>query len=182
MGQSSSSSTVIRLPFTLKLPNTAPAAKNQSSSKYITKEHQQIILKEVFTLLNHDIELYKYSPAFPEYATPILTHVRKFKQECKDVRYKNFAKSLLQLIEKNIEYVFKFRNGMKEGPKDVTTLECCKPSHVKARGQRYKDLIEKEKKEFILLTSSSSAQQEGTTDNAIKSSTDIDITSSTKKE
>jgi len=142
---------IIRLPFLLKLPNTVP----NPSSKYITKEHQQIVLQEVFTLLRHDVELYKYSPSFPEYATPILMHVRKYKQEQRDVRNKNLAKHLLQIVQNNIEFILKARSNLVESPREVNALEACKPVEIKGRLLRYKDLIDKEKKELVILPSKS---------------------------
>lgn len=176
-GQKSSRTTqIIRLPFLLKLPNTV----QNPSPKYMTKEHQQIILQEVFTLLRHDVELYKYSPAFPEYSTPILMHVRKFKQEQKDTRNKNFAKHLLQIVQTNIEFILKARTTLAESPKDVKTLECCKPIEVKNRTLRYKDLIDKEKKEFILLSSQNTSKPADNKD--ITKKDDAAIVNTTKKD
>jgi len=177
--QPSRTTQIIRLPFLLKLPNTI----QNPSPKYMTKEHQQIILQEVFTLLRHDVELYKYSPAFPEYSTPILMHVRKFKQEQKDTRNKNLAKHLLQIVQTNIEFILKARSSLSESPKDVTTLECCKPIEVKNRTQRYKDLIEKEKKEFVLLSSQNPSKPVDSTNTAAKDDVaNVHANKKTKKE
>lgn len=178
-GEKSRTTQIIRLPFLLKLPNTT----SNPSPKYITKEHQQIILQEAFTLLRHDVELYKYSPAFPEYSTPILMHVRKFKQEQKDIRNKNFAKHLLQIVQTNIEFILKARTSLSDSPKDVTTLECCKPIEVKNRTQRYKDLIDKEKKEFILLSSQNTLKPADNTNTTAKNdAANVNTAKKAKKE
>lgn len=75
-GKSKSKSTVrgIRLPLILKLPKEGTLR---------TTEQLDAVLKETFLLLNREIDLYRYSPGFPEFTYIILQRLRKvrdFKQ------------------------------------------------------------------------------------------------------
>jgi nucleolar complex protein 2 len=58
----------IRLPLILKLPKEGTLR---------TVEQLDAVLKETFLLLNREIDLYRYSPAFPEFTFVILQRLRK---------------------------------------------------------------------------------------------------------
>merc|ERR1719343_1624629 len=72
-------------------------------------------------------------------------HVRKFKQEQRDVRNKNLAKHLLSVVQSNIEFILKARSNLSESPREINALEACKPVEIKSRVLRYKDLIKEDK-------------------------------------
>ena len=58
----------IRLPLILKLPKEGTLR---------TIEQLDAVLKETFLLLNREIDLYRYSPGFPEFTFVILQRLRK---------------------------------------------------------------------------------------------------------
>jgi|GEM_PF-6620141 len=69
-GKNKSKSTVrgIRLPLILKLPKDGTLR---------TVEQLDSVLKETFLLLNREIDLYRFSPGFPEFTYVILQRLRK---------------------------------------------------------------------------------------------------------
>lgn len=58
----------LRLPLILKLPKEGTLR---------TMEQLDAVLKEVFVLLNREVDLYRYSPGFPEFSFAILSRLRK---------------------------------------------------------------------------------------------------------
>jgi hypothetical protein len=58
----------LRLPLILKLPKEGTLR---------TMEQLDGVLKEAFVLLNREVDLYRYSPGFPEFTFSILQRLRK---------------------------------------------------------------------------------------------------------
>ena len=58
----------LRLPVILKLPKEGTLR---------TMEQLDGVLKETFVLLNRELDLYRYSPGFPEFTFSILQRLRK---------------------------------------------------------------------------------------------------------
>jgi nucleolar complex protein 2 len=58
----------LRLPLILKLPKEGTLR---------TMEQLDAVLKETFVLLNREVDLYRYSPGFPEFTFTILQRLRK---------------------------------------------------------------------------------------------------------
>ena len=58
----------LRLPVILKLPKEGTVR---------TMEQLDGVLKETFVLLNRELDLYRYSPGFPEFTFSILQRLRK---------------------------------------------------------------------------------------------------------
>jgi hypothetical protein len=56
----------LRLPVILKLPKEGTCAEQLDG-----------VLKETFVLLNRELDLYRYSPGFPEFTFSILQRLRK---------------------------------------------------------------------------------------------------------
>jgi len=131
----------LRLPLLLKIPNFSKQ-KHQ-----LIKEYQTVILNELFALIHIELDLYRYSPAFPEFATPLLKSSRKFKNACRDSRYKAYAKGTIEMTEQYATFIIQARSSpdMKP-PKDLIALEALKPSNIPNRQLRYKATIEKEKR------------------------------------
>jgi nucleolar complex protein 2 len=65
----------LRLPLILKLPKEGTLR---------TMEQLDAVLKETFVLLNREVDLYRYSPGFPEFTFTILQRLRKVSR--KDAR------------------------------------------------------------------------------------------------
>lgn len=165
-GKGKNKSTVrgIRLPLILKLSKEGTLR---------TTEQLDAVLKETFLLLNREIDLYRYSPGFPEFTYVILQRLRKvsfqstsltfsrikrdpqycnlsddlqFNKEVNNGRWRAYSKGSIELCEKHAAFVIQERASLADAPKDVRRLEALKPSTVPSMRERYDAAVSKEKR------------------------------------
>ncbi|KAI2510547.1 Noc2p family [Fragilaria crotonensis] len=103
-------------------------------------------MSEIFVLLNREIDLYRYSPAFPEFTVLICQHLRKFIKTSKNGRWRAYAKGCIDLCERYADFARAERAKLTEAPKDVKRLEALKPSGEPSMGDRYEAAVGKEKR------------------------------------
>ena len=134
-----SSSTVrgLRLPLILKLPKEGSLR---------TMEQLDSVLKEVFVLLNREVDMYRYSPGFPEFTFAISQRLRKFNKEISNGRWRAYSKGTLELCEKYSSFAINGRSTLADAPKDVRRLEALKPGNVPSMRERYETAVAKEKR------------------------------------
>jgi len=111
------------------------------------------------------MDLYRYSPAFPEFAFPILQKCRKFHKLCfssanNPVLYKTYVKACIDMAEKYSEYAAIQRGQIGCAPKDITTLEMLKPADVPNMKSRLDSWVEKEHKERDMVPVASGKKKE----------------------
>jgi len=133
---------VLRLQSTLKLPKTDALR---------SIEQLEGCLTEVFRLLNREIDLYRYSPAFPELAILITVRLRKFAKETKVGKWRTYAKSTIDICTQQTEQIMTLRANLTETPAQINKLEFCLPSSGKGGGprtmrERHANSIDKEKR------------------------------------
>jgi len=135
----SSSATVrgLRLPLVLKLPK---------ENTLRTMEQLDAVLKEVFVLLNREVDLYRYSPGFPEFTFAILQRLRKFNKGISNGRWRAYSKGTIELCEKYSSFAIIGRATLADAPKDVRRLEALKPTNIPAMRERYEAAVAKEKR------------------------------------
>ena len=109
-----------------------------------THEQLEAAANEFFLLLQREIELYRYSAGFPEFAIRIVTRLRQFSRETRNPRFRAHAKSCLDVCDKYSKFAVMARTKLNEAPKDVTLLECLKPISEKSMRQRHESAVEKE--------------------------------------
>jgi nucleolar complex protein 2 len=127
----------LRLPLILKLPKEGTLR---------TMEQLDAVLKETFVLLNREVDLYRYSPGFPEFTFTILQRLRKFNKDVSNGRWRAYAKGTIELCEKYSKFVIQGRSTLVEAPKDVRRLEALKPANTPSMGERYDAFVAKEKR------------------------------------
>eukprot|EP00804_Cyclotella_cryptica_P029497 CCRYP_011289-RA/>CCRYP_011289-RA protein AED:0.13 eAED:0.13 QI:268/1/1/1/1/1/2/130/893 len=147
----------VRLPLILKLPKEGTLR---------TIEQLDAVLKETFLLLNREIDLYRYSPGFPEFTFVILQRLRKFNKEVNNGRWRAYSKGSIELCEKYSSFIVQERATLVDAPKDVRRLEALKPTNVPSMRERYDSAVSKEKRlEAVsapVVASSEKMKQAGT--------------------
>ena len=104
-------------------------------------------VSETFLLLNREVELYQYSPGFPEFSVRISQRLRKFSKETRSARWRAYSKGCLELCSKYYQRAVQERAKLNDvAPRDVKQLELLKPIKIPAMGERLKQLLEKEKR------------------------------------
>ncbi len=127
----------IRLPLILKLPKEGALR---------TTEQLDACLGEIFVLLNREVDLYRYSPGFPEFTIRICQRLRKYSKDTKNGKYRAYSRGCIELCEKYSAEAVKARSKLNEAPKDIKRLEALKPSNVPSMNERYEASIAKEKR------------------------------------
>jgi len=127
----------LRLPLILKLPKEGTLR---------TTEQLDAVLKEVFVLLNREVDLYRYSPGFPEFSFAILSRLRKFNKEVSNGRWRAYSKGTIELCEKYSTFIITERATLVDAPKDVRRLEALKPTNTPSMRERYDSSVSKEKR------------------------------------
>jgi len=127
----------LRLPLILKLPKEGTLR---------TMEQLDGVLKEVFVLLNREVDLYRYSPGFPEFSFQIVQRLRKFNKEISNGRWRAYSKGTIELCEKHSTFATQARSTLVDAPKDVRRLEALKPSNMPSMRDRYDATVAKEKR------------------------------------
>mmetsp|Transcript_9672 Transcript_9672/g.21808 ORF Transcript_9672/g.21808 Transcript_9672/m.21808 type:complete len:879 (-) Transcript_9672:95-2731(-) len=127
----------LRLPLILKLPKEGTLR---------TMEQLDNVLKEVFVLLNREVDLYRYSPGFPEFTYAISQRLRKFNKEISNGRWRAYSKGSMELCEKYSAFAINGRSTLADAPKDVRRLEALKPTNIPSMRERYDSAVAKEKR------------------------------------
>jgi nucleolar complex protein 2 len=133
----------LQLDLVLRLPST-----NQQPC---LRTHEQLepAITEIMTLIQHETELYRYSPGLPEYATGMESRLRKFASEAgrsRQSRWKAYARACLDTLSRHSDAAVKARSKLQSAPRDVLELECLRPPSQPAMGERLQSLLEKEQK------------------------------------
>jgi nucleolar complex protein 2 len=133
----------LQLDLILRLPST-----NQQPCLR-THEQREPTLTEIMALIQHEVELYRFSPGFPEYTTGMESRLRKFAAEAgrnRQARWKAYARACLDTISRHSDAAVKARSKLQSAPRDVTELECLRPPSQPAMEERLRSLLEKEQK------------------------------------
>jgi nucleolar complex protein 2 len=119
-------------------------------------------MKELFVLLQREIELYKYSAGFPEFTIRIQVRVKQYlkaissssgknKSSSNNSRYRVYAKGLLESIETYTKQALIRRSTLQESPKDVVRLECLLRPNEKTMMERHEAILSAEQQQYIEL-------------------------------
>jgi len=112
-----------------------------------TMDELEMCISEIFLLLNREVDLYQYSPGFPEFSIRISQRLRKFAKESRSPRWKAYARGCLELCTKYHQRGVSERAKLNDvAPRDVKQLELLRPIHNPSMGARYKASLEKEKR------------------------------------
>ncbi|CAJ1942232.1 unnamed protein product [Cylindrotheca closterium] len=119
----------------------------RADSPLRTMDELEMCISEIFLLLNREVDLYQYSPGFPEFSIRISQRLRKFAKESRSPRWKAYARGCLELCTKYHERGVNERAKLNDvAPRDVKQLELLRPIRVPSMGARYKESLEKEKR------------------------------------
>lgn len=135
--KSKAASRGFQLPLVIKLPK---------ENALRTSEQLEACIGEIFLLLNREVDLYRYSPGFPEFTMVICQRLRKFSKVTRNGRWRAFAKGCIDLCERHAVSAKSDRAKLHEAPKDIKRLEALKPTSTPSMGERYEAAIAKEKR------------------------------------
>lgn len=112
------------------------------------RSHEQLEagINEFFVLLNREIELYRYSAGFPEFAVQIVVRLRQFAKQVRNPRWRTYAKACSDVCGKYSAFAVQARAQLQEAPRDVKLLECLKPVSEKNMRERHEESVVKEQK------------------------------------
>lgn len=148
----------VQLPFLIKLAKDDPLR---------TAEEQEACVAEVFKLLNREADLYRFSAGFPEFALLIQQRLRKYMKNCKNGRWRAYARGCIDLCKRHTEFAMNARSNLEVAPKDVKHLECLRQPNEPSMAERYDAAVEKENKEWTSLiapSATSAATKKGRAD------------------
>ena len=109
-----------------------------------THDQLEASMNELFLLLNREIDLYRYSPGFPEYAIRIIVRLRQLNKEVRNPRWKTYIKACIELCDTYTLNAVQGRSKLQQAPREVQQLECLKPIGEKSMYERYTDSVRKE--------------------------------------
>lgn len=173
---------VYQLPKKVEKGNVQPLAltfRLRADNPLRTMEELEMCLSETFILLNREVDLYQYSPGFPEFSTRISQRLRKFVKETRFPRWKAYARGCLELCSKYYDRAIIERAKLNDvAPRDVKQLELLKPFKTPNMGARYKQSLEKEKR---LEVANRPLQKSSKQENAAGDTEESDAKTSKKK-
>jgi nucleolar complex protein 2 len=110
------------------------------------RSHDQLEagINELLLLLHREIDLYRYSPGFPEYSTRIFVRLRQFSKDIRNSRWRTYIKACADLCESHAATAVMGRSKLQQAPRDVLQLECLKPLSEKSMYERYRGSLRKE--------------------------------------
>lgn len=109
-----------------------------------THEQLEACMTELFSLLQRELELYRYSAGFPEYSVLIVQSLKKFNKDIRSPRWKTFARGCLDTCERYSTFAVAARSKLAEAPKDVHRLECLRSVNEPTMLERHKASTDKE--------------------------------------
>ena len=109
-----------------------------------THEQREAGINALFLLLNREVELYRYSPGFPEFAIRIIQQLRRFAKDTNQPRWRALAKSCIETCQSYTDFAVQARSKLQEAPKDIKRLECLRPITEKSMYERHEDAIKRE--------------------------------------
>ena len=122
-----------------------------------THDQLEASMNELFFLLNREIDLYRYSPGFPEYAIRIIVRLRQLNKEIRNPRWKTYIKACIELCDTYTLYAVQGRSKLQQAPREVQQLECLKPIAEKSMYERYTESVRKEQVTLDAINGVSSA-------------------------
>jgi len=125
----------VRIAVLLKLPKVDTMR---------TVEQLDSCLGELFTLLHRELDLYRFSPGFPEFTLMITQRLRKFSKAINNGKYRAYSRGCIDLCEKLAQAAVKARSHLTIAPKDVTHFEILKPKDQPSMYHRYESSVAKE--------------------------------------
>ena len=161
----------MQIQFILKLPK---------EDTLRTHEQLEPGINELFLLLNREVDLYRYSPGFPEFSIRIVQRLRQFAKEAhKTPSWRTYAKSCVETCERYADSAVQARSKLNEAPKDVQRLEFLRPASEKTMRERYDESAEKEQRALDAARSVAPKPKTQEQDNAQKD--EVDETKKRKK-
>ena len=111
-----------------------------------THEQLEAALVQLFVLLEREMDLYRYTAAFAEFRVRIRQRCRDFLKSVRSSRWKAYAKACMDKSDEYAKFCTAERAKLSLAPKDITTLECLRPSHVPTMRERHEKSLEQETK------------------------------------
>eukprot|EP00977_Amphora_coffeiformis_P015170 scaffold4442_cov125-Amphora_coffeaeformis.AAC.1 len=111
-----------------------------------THEQLEAALVQIFILLEREMELYRYTAAFAEFRVRIRQRCRDFLKAVRSSRWKAYAKACMDKSDEWAKFCTTERAKLSLAPKDITSLECLRPSHVPTMRERHEKSQDEEEK------------------------------------
>lgn len=115
-------------PSTEAPPNFMYLVKLPSNSINSAVVRDSIINQSILTL-RHNIEIYRYHVAFPEYSYIISKRLKLFNKKAKVSKWRDLTRTLLGQIEEYVNFCKQHRNSLNQPPAFITEFEPLLPSN-----------------------------------------------------
>ena len=114
----------------------------------ILRTHDQLeaAMNELVVLLEREVDLYRYSPGFPEFSIRIRECLKRFASETRNSRWRAFMRGAMETINEHSRFAMQARSKLEEAPKDIKQLECLLPPSMDNMRLRYEASVAKEAK------------------------------------
>jgi nucleolar complex protein 2 len=121
----------------LKLPKDDPLR---------THEQLEAAVSQIFILLEREMELYRYTASFPEFRVRIRQRCLDFSRTARSPRWKAYAKACIDKSDQYADLCTLQRSKLSQAPKDISQLECLRPSHEPTMRARHQSAMDQEAK------------------------------------
>jgi hypothetical protein len=111
-----------------------------------THEQLEAGISEFFALMQREIELYRFSPGFPEYSVRTSQRLQQFTKETRNPRWKAYARGCMDTCDRYSAFAIEARAKLQESPKDIPRLEFLRPISTPSMKERHESAMEKERK------------------------------------
>lgn len=108
-------------------PPNVPAILRLGKTQVGEGRAQAAVVTEALRLLGQEMDLYRYSAAFPELVIPVLGHLRKFVKATKVSRWRMMARGLVETLEARGTWAAARREALGLCPKEAEGLEPLRP-------------------------------------------------------
>lgn len=104
---------------------------------------QDVLIQETLEHMQHDVEIYRYNVAFPEYSFVILRRLKAFIKRVKVGKWRGLAKALVEQITTMATWVERQRSNLSVAPKDIKEFETLKPKDAQPAIIRLSSMLQR---------------------------------------
>ncbi|CAM9691183.1 unnamed protein product [Ectocarpus sp. 12 AP-2014] len=117
-------------------PPNVPAILRLGKTQVEEGRAQGAVVEEALRLLGQEMDLYRYSAAFPELVLPVLGHLKKFAKLTKVSKWRMVTRGLVETLETRATWAAQKRLELGICPSDVEGLEALRPEGAPSMRER----------------------------------------------
>ncbi|CAN0191857.1 unnamed protein product [Scytosiphon promiscuus] len=117
-------------------PPNVPAILRLGKTQVDEGRAQGAVVEEALRLLGQEMDLYRYTAAFPELVIPVLGQLKKFAKLTKVSKWRMMARGLVETLEARGTWAAEKRLELRICPSDVEGLEVLRPEGAPTMRER----------------------------------------------